>query len=130
MRYFLLALFFSLSVFAVNPSLEWVGSYDIAMKKAAGEKKIALIMLSSPTCDVCNYMKGVAFKDPELVNELNRRFVITEVDITQKKVPTGLRALGTPTFYFLNPDTGKVMKRFVGGLKAADFYEEAVKIRR
>lgn len=111
-------------------SFEWQNDYNKGISLSQKTQKIAMIMLSSETCDVCQYMKHKVFTDNALEYAVRSRFIPIEIDIVKQEIPQGLRALGTPTFYFIDPQTKRIIKRLVGGAKAEDFLEELQKIKK
>jgi thioredoxin-related protein len=108
---------FSLQAFA----LSWATSFDIAKVQAQKEGKIVMLMLSQEGCPMCDFMKSVTLKDPDVATLLESRFIPVEVDINKGKTPAGFRAFGTPTFYFVDSTGKKVGKHIVGGAKADVF---------
>lgn len=102
---------------------DWADSYDAALEKAAKEKKLVMVMLSSEGCPACEYMKDIVFENESVVKELAQGFVPVEIDIHNDFVPSGLGYIGTPTFHFLDA-AGKKIGRLDGGANVPDFTEQ------
>lgn len=103
--------------------LSWSKSYDEAKKTAAKENKIVMIVLTQDGCNMCDYLKYVVFKNTDVIAETNARFVLLEVDIHKDKIPSGMRAYGTPTIYFTDQNGNKIGRQMVGAAKPDAFLE-------
>lgn len=117
-----------LSLFA--ETLPWAKSFDEAKKQAAASHKMVMVMLSQEGCEMCDYMKYVVFKNPEVITAVDARFIPVEIDIHKGKVPDGMRAFGTPTFYFTDENGNKIGRQMVGGAAPASFIDALGHIHR
>lgn len=100
--------------------IKWAKSYEAALFQAAKEKKNVMVMLSKEGCPACEYMEGVVFEEPAVVDTVNAKFVSLHIDIQKDKIPVGLGFVGAPTFHFLNAK-GVKLKRHDGGANIPDF---------
>ncbi len=74
----LLTLFLTSSLLA---ELDWADSYEQGLAKAKKEHKIVMLMFSTKTCKMCNYMKSTAYDNEEVIEYVKNFFVPIEVDI-------------------------------------------------
>lgn len=95
-------------------------SYEDALLKAQKEDKVLMVMIGRSTCNVCNYMKKVVFRDKEVIKTLDANFASAYVELDFDDVPNGLTFIGTPTFYFLDKNE-KILSKFDGGKTKPSF---------
>ena len=107
---------------------DWVHSYDQALKLAKERNRPVMVMISQKDCPTCQYMEDVAFEDEELVDFVEHNFIPLKLDLQRAK-ELGLKAYGTPTFYFLRPDGTKITRALVGGATARTFLEKLREIK-
>lgn len=100
--------------------INWVASYDIALVKAAKEKKNVMVMLSKEGCPACEYMEDVVFAEQAVEDSINKNFIPVHLDIHKDKVPAQLGYIGTPTFHFINAK-GEKLKRSDGAANIPAF---------
>lgn len=112
----LLITFFSLHASSIN----WEKDYENAIEKAKKQHKAIFVMVSSPTCPECNYMKKHVFTKDEIKNFVNKNFISYQFDISDKNIPQQMQFWGIPRFYF-SMDGENVYKKTMGGLKADKF---------
>ena len=112
----ILALIASSAIAQIN----WVASYDVALTKAAKEKKNVMVMLSKEGCPACEYMEDVVFEEQAVEDAINKKFIPVHLDIHKDKIPTELGYIGTPTFHFVNAK-GEKLKRYDGGANIPTF---------
>jgi len=101
-------------------SLNWESNYDMAVKKAKEQNKPIFVMVSSPTCPECNYMKKHVFTKDEVKNYINKNFISFQFDISDETIPKEMKFWGIPRFYFSN-DGENVYNKAMGGLKTDKF---------
>jgi thioredoxin-related protein len=118
----------TLAATALFAELDWVSSYDAALKKANKEKKLVMVMLTRENCDACWYMENVVFENDDVVYEVEEDFVPVQVDIHNDFVPDGMGYIGTPTFHFVNTD-GKKIDRLDGAANVKEFTEFIRKVK-
>ena len=115
-------------VYAFGGDLSWAKNYDEAKKQALSQGKLVMVVLTQEGCDMCEYMKSVVFKNPDVMMVVESRFVPVEIDISKGKAP--FKAYGTPTIYFANGKGEKVGRQIVGAAKPEVFTETIKKIQR
>lgn len=96
--------------------------FDKALEKAKAEDKIVMIKASAAHCHYCVKMDREVMVDSSVKKALNKNFVPVEVDISKKRLPLGLRADMTPTFFFIDKES-KVIKTIPGAWNVEDFLE-------
>ena len=110
----------SLLISSVFAEIEWE-DYDSAFSIAKDENKVVMIMFSSPTCKVCNYMKSKVYTNEGVQEYLDDNFVSIEIDVNDNPNPSKFKLLGTPNYFFLDAKGKLIQPRMVGGAKAKSF---------
>jgi len=87
--------------------------WEEAVQTSKDEQKNMLILFGAKWCTPCVWMQSYTFKDPSLIEYLNRRYVVVYVDIDQwegfrLKEEYGVKVL--PTMVIRSPE-GKVRAR-------------------
>lgn len=103
-----------------SAQINWVASYDVALTKAAKEKKNVMVMFSREECPACEYMEDVVFEEQAVEQMINKNFIPVHIDIHKDFLPEGLGYMGTPTFHFVN-SKGVKLKRHDGGANIPTF---------
>lgn len=114
----------------VEKKLELV-AYEKALKIAKKEHKIIIIKLTREHCHFCKKMDREVFSDKEVIEALDKNFIVVEVDIGKETPPLGLKMGMTPTFIFVSEDE-KIMAKIPGAWTKHDFLEilkEALKAK-
>jgi len=109
--------------------VKWAKSYQSALDQAQKDQKNVMVMLSKEECPACQYMENVVFEEKVVQDTINRDFIPVHIDIINDAVPTHLRYIGTPTFYFLNSQ-GKRLERYDGGANIPTFLGVLGKIKK
>ncbi len=95
---------------------------DRALQQAKEQHKTVLLMISQEGCPMCIYMKRNALKDPEVTAYLRKHYIMTTLDRDFDDIPKRFSTFVTPTFFFIDADTGKIVDEpFRGGAKADAF---------
>ena len=98
-------------------------SFEEAKAKAREEGLMLFIDCYTGWCGPCMYMANVIFKEEELGDFMNERFVCVKYDMESEKGSEVQKTYGVqvyPTFIILNPD-GSLRHQFVGGGDAGQF---------
>jgi len=98
-------------------------SYDEALKKAKAEGKIVLIEGYLPYCRWCIRMDREVMVEPEVKEMLDKYFVLVKMNLATQKLPLGMRRLGTPSFYFIDPVRNEVIDMVEGFGDKKEFLE-------
>jgi thioredoxin-related protein len=109
----LLSLLVSLS-FALASDITWFDHIEEAKTLAEKEHKPLILMLSSPSCGICNMMKEKVFTDKDIIKRQSRDFISVRLEVDFDDIPAEFEVLGTPTFYTFNAK-GKFLLRKIGG---------------
>jgi thioredoxin-related protein len=104
-------------------------NFDKALKQAAKEKKLIMIKATSAHCRFCKKMDREVFAEKEVLEKLQRDFILVEIDIYQAELPLGLKAKVTPTYFFLSPEA-EVLKSVPGSFDKEDFLEILEGVKR
>jgi len=106
-------------------------AYEDALKVAKQEHKIIIIKMTREHCHFCKKMDREVFSDKDVVEALEKDFMVVEVDIGKDTPPLGLKRGMTPTFIFVSEEE-KIMGKIPGSWTKEDFLEilkEAVKAK-
>jgi thioredoxin 1 len=98
-------------------------SIDAALKKAAAEKKLVFIDFYADWCTPCKMMDASTFRDPKVIEWLNKHTVPLKIDADKDRVLASLFRIDSfPTFVFLKPN-GTEVDRLLGYLTIEQFLE-------
>ncbi len=100
-------------------SIHWNSSIRRAVDQAARENRPILVQVTAPWCPHCERMKEVTWRDPEVVNLINERYVAIEVNADEQREfvqKMGIQSL--PTTLIVNPDLQVLDRR--QGFQSAD----------
>ncbi len=124
---FLIAISYSL---LFSAEITWEKSYKDASKKAMEDNKSIMLMLSSINCYACDYMKNGPLKDDKIADYISKNYAAIEVEIYKDDYPRKFDSPGTPTFFFINPNTDeKIDKEIIGGSNEKTFLKELKDIK-
>lgn len=107
---------------AVSEHIVKYEAFDKALEKAKAENKIVMIKATAKHCHFCIKMDREVMVDDSVKKAIDKNFVPVEVDISSKRLPLGLNADFTPTFFFID-ENAKVMKVVPGSWNVEDFLE-------
>jgi len=96
--------------------------FDAALQEAQKSNKVIVIKVMTEHCHFCKKMDREVMVDQNVVNILQKDFVVVQVDITKNTLPLGLTAELTPTFFFIDKNK-KVLHKIVGSWNVEDFLE-------
>lgn len=104
--------------------LDWASSYEQGLTKAKKEHKAVMLMFSSKTCKMCNYMKKTVYEDDQVSEYIKTFFIPIEVDISEHPDKYGYSVFGTPTYYFLTSEGKPIGRMMVGGASPEGFLQK------
>ena len=113
MRYLIIMWLFLAGTAVAAESVQWAENWDMAAKKAAQEGKTIMAVMERQGCHYCVRMDEDVFKNPAIAQKINAHFVPVRLDIERDvgTYPARLRAMGTPTVFFVMTNgTGFVQK--------------------
>ncbi|HEX5710356.1 MAG TPA: thioredoxin family protein [Sulfuricurvum sp.] len=120
-------LFLTSSLFA---ELDWAPSYEQGLVQAKKEHKITMLMFSTKTCKMCNYMKKTVYENEEVSEYVKNFFIPIEVDITAHPDKYGYNVFGTPTYYFLDSNGKQIGRMMVGGASPEGFLQKLKDVKQ
>jgi thioredoxin-related protein len=97
-----------------------VASYDDSLILAKNQNKKLIVFFTADYCGWCKKQKEVAF-DPDVVNELNKDYIVCYVDTVENKDISGKYKVRTIPAYFIVDEKENVIKKNVGYKNKADF---------
>jgi len=121
MRYLILIIFFGILLVASELRIEH--DFSTAIQKAKSQDKEVMMIYSAVWCPECEYMKEVVLKDKEVVNYVQKRYIVLILDIQKDKLPKEYNYIGIPTFFFIDKNR-KEKNKIIGGDKATKFLKK------
>lgn len=99
----------------------WEKGYKQAVEKAHATQKPIFFVFTSHHCKWCRQLENTAFKDPEVIETLNRDFinVIAYAD-GGDDIPRALWSPGTPALWFLDADAKAMFQPIQGAISGPD----------
>ncbi|MDD2369656.1 MAG: DUF255 domain-containing protein [Sulfuricurvum sp.] len=125
-KIFLALLLIGSSLFA---ELDWAPSYEQGLAKAKKEHKVVMLMFSSKTCKMCNYMKKTVYENDDVADYVNNFFIPIEVDVQAHPDKYGYQVMGTPTYYFLTADGKQIGRMMMGGATPEGFLQKLKEVK-
>lgn len=95
-------------------------SWDAGMAEAKNTDKIVMIDAVRTGCHYCDDMEAAVFKDPQMASFIESRFVPVKVNLSNEKMPLGLKVPMTPSFFFISKE-GELVKMIPGSWNREDF---------
>lgn len=93
-------LIFCFSSISYAASVDWIYSYDEAMKKSAAENKPVMMDLYTEWCGWCKKLDRETYQDAKVV-ELSRNFVCLKIDAEKEpRLAEKYSIRGYPTIFF------------------------------
>ncbi len=93
------------------------GSWKEILKKAKAEKKLIFMDAYTTWCGPCKMLQAKVFPDKTLGEFFNQNFVNAAVDMESDegvRLSSIYEVQGYPSLFFIDPNTGKVVKMFLG----------------
>lgn len=111
-------LLYSLSVFSQLPaaenshSIQWHHWSQDAFQLAEEQNKLVLLDISAVWCQFCKKMKAVTYKDPEVIDIINKNYIAINADIeTTRDIKLLYGSFGVPGTVILTADKKELNKR-------------------
>jgi len=95
-------------------------SYEEALALQKVNHKIIMIDVMRSDCHYCTKMEEEVFNDKEMYKWLQKRFILTELNLDFDEVPAKFKVPFTPSFFFIN-EQGKIVKKIPGSWNIQDF---------
>ncbi|KIM11301.1 MAG: hypothetical protein KU37_06585 [Sulfuricurvum sp. PC08-66] len=106
-------------------AIEW-HAYDAKRLASMAPHQLMLIKVERDGCRYCDYMDAEVLTYAPIEALIKHNFVPVVVNLSHEKLPLGLQARVTPTFYFIERD-GSVIEELKGAWTREDF--EAILIQ-
>lgn len=110
--------------------LDWATSYEQGLSQAKKEHKIVMLMFSTKTCKMCDYMKSTVYENDDVAEYVKSFFVPVEVDIQTHRDKYGYSVFGTPTYYFLDSNGQQIGRMMVGGASPEGFLQKLKDVKQ
>ncbi len=117
----ILTILLATSLFA---QIEWVNSYDKALKKSKELNRPMLILVVSEHCRWCHKLKKTTLANPDVENFINRRFVPLLLDREKDAYPSFIKARYVPTTFYVTPDEKMLIKPVEGYWDPYDYMSD------
>ena len=91
-------------------------SFEEALKKAKKEKKLIFVDAYAVWCGPCKWMNANTFKEKEVGEVFNKKFINLKIDMEKGEGPELARKYNVrqyPTLFLIDGD-GQVKKRIIG----------------
>ncbi len=116
-----IGLFFSLSTLAQHGASTGIKftetSWKEIVKKAKAEKKLIFMDAYTTWCGPCKMLQAKVFPDKALGEFFNQNFVNAAIDMETDegvRLSSIYEVQGYPSLFFIDPNSGKVVKMFLG----------------
>ncbi len=84
-------------------------NYSDGVAMAENQDKHIFLYFQAQWCTYCTKLKETSFKDPAVIDLLQKHFVSISIDTDQHKdLAMKWKVRGLPTLWFLKPDTSKI----------------------
>lgn len=110
--------------------LDWAPSYDQGLAQAKKEHKFVMLMFSSKTCKMCNYMKKTVYENDDVMDYVGSFFIPIEVDVQAHPDKYGYQVIGTPTYYFLTSEGKPIGRMMMGGASPEGFLQKLKEVKQ
>ncbi len=117
-------LFLLLFIGVAKADINWV-PYEKAFDLAKKENKLVFVYIYSPTCQYCDIMEFNVFDSKRIEDLLNNKFIPVKLRKCSKEGIEFRKKygfMGTPMFYFLEPNGTKI-KSIFGAWDEKDFFK-------
>ena len=97
-----------------QPDIGWVKKYGQARRDSSATNRPVMLFLTMDGCVHCSRMEHDAFRDPQVISNLNNSFIPAMVKTDMKsRLARGLKVNIFPTTVFIAPD-GKILEYIRG----------------
>ena len=100
-------------------AVEWL-SLEEGLDKAKKSDKLIMIDVIRDRCHFCSDMDKNVFKDKKISLWVGSCFIPVKLNLSQQKLPDGLKVEVTPTFFFMNKKM-ELVKKIQGSWNKKDF---------
>ena len=107
-------------------AVQWM-SLDEGLDKAKKSHKLIMIDVVRDRCHFCSDMDNNVFKDKKMSTWVESCFIPVKLNLSEDKLPNGLKATVTPTFLFVNKKL-ELVKKIQGSWNIQDFKQLSQKL--
>ena len=100
--------------------LDWLHDYDKALEQARKEHKDVYLYVGADKCRFCAKFSNTTLTDKDILERLNKDFVLLYMSRDQHKIPPQFKTKGVPLHYFINAE-GKVFHTDWGASEVSGF---------
>ena len=97
-------------------------NYESALKEAKIDNKYLFIIVSKKNCGWCKKLKATTLKDSDIVENLDRDYVVVELDKNSNNFPSTMEVIGVPSIFIVDSKSGDIIKNIVGFRKNKNDY--------
>ena len=102
--------------------ITWAKDFKAGIEQAKKENKPVLFVFSRHTCKYCAVLEETTFSDKRVIKALNNDFVsIISYSDENDYTPRELWRPGTPTIWFLLPNSQPMFQPLMGAVGEEDF---------
>lgn len=120
MKIFILTIILLSSLFGYEPN--WLHNYNEALKAAKKEHKDVYLFVGADECRFCDRFKKLTLSKPEVIDKLQKKYILLYLSRDQHKIPKKFAIKGVPRHYFLTSD-GKIYHDDRGSREPAGFFD-------
>jgi len=102
--------------------LNWLNSYNTALKQAQREHKGVYLFVGADNCRWCERFKKLTLSDDYVIKKLKEDYVLLYMSRDRDKIPSKFVVRGVPRHYFLTSE-GCVIHADRGSREVAGFLE-------
>ena len=117
--------------FSLASELNRASDIDEAFKMAKKENKHVMVLMIQDNCQYCKKMKRTTFKESEVIERINNKYIFVQVHRRNDVYPENLKVSAVPTTFFLYEDGRKISvqatgfwnkENFMSFMDDADYY--------
>ncbi|MEA1983923.1 MAG: DUF255 domain-containing protein [Campylobacterota bacterium] len=124
-----IAILFTTTVMA--DEIHWAKDFDAGIAQAQKENKPVLFVFSRHTCKYCIVLEKTTFSDKRVIKSLNRDFVsIIAYSDENDAMPRELWRPGTPTLWFLKPNSEPMYQPLMGAVGEEKFLQALAIVKK
>jgi len=107
-------------------AVEWM-RLDEGLQKAKTSSKLIMIDVVRDRCHFCSDMEHNVFKDKKMSQWIESCFIPVKLNLSNEKLPKGMKVEITPTFLFVNEKL-ELVKKLHGSWNIFDFKQLSQKL--
>lgn len=104
----------------IGGELNFMDDYELSLKMAKKQDKHLYVLVTSSSCRWCRKFEKTTLKDDEVLEMLDKKYVVAHLDRDMDDMPEWFDASRVPKHYFVTAD-GKEIFSFLGYWGSLDF---------